>query len=508
MEQNRRKIVVIGSGIAGLCAAVYALKCGYEVEVLEMNDMAGGLAMSWRRGPYRFETCLHWLVGSNPHGEFHRQWKEVFDIDKLTFVNPHEFVRIETEDGDSLRMYTNADMLEAELVRRAPEDIDAISDFLHSVRALRKFRMLDPSEGLAGNWLNMLRDLPVFPRLLKLGKVSGKQYGGRFADPLLRSFFSTGDVGKLTAIAMVLSLAWMNEQNAGYCIGGSQAMIRLITEKIAELGGRIRYKARVERILVEDDTAVGVQLANGEIVPADWVISAADGHATIFEMLGGRYVDQTIRNIYENRHTFASYLQVSLGIAMNLSDQPHMVSRVLKQPIQIDPETSTSQIAFRFFHFDPTFAPPGKIAVTSILPTRNFQYWIDLRANDPDRYRAEKHRVAEAVIEVLERRIPGVRQAIEVTDVSTPASVMRYTGNWKAAQEGWLFEPGDGFKPLPNTLPGLRRFMMIGQWVMPGGGLPSGPMTARPAIKTICKQDHVPFTVTAAAAPKLQPVGV
>ena len=77
MKQNGKKIVIIGGGIAGLCAAVYALKCGYQVEVLEMHDMAGGLAMSWRRGPYTFETCLHWLIGSSPHGDFHAQWQEI-----------------------------------------------------------------------------------------------------------------------------------------------------------------------------------------------------------------------------------------------------------------------------------------------------------------------------------------------------------------------------------------------------------------------------------------------
>src|SRR5271157_5659997 len=102
MRQNGRKIVIIGGGIAGLSAAVYALKCGYEVEVLEMHDMAGGLAMSWRRGSYTFETCLHWLIGSKLGGDFHAQWQEVFDIDKLTFINPEEFVRIETGSGDNL----------------------------------------------------------------------------------------------------------------------------------------------------------------------------------------------------------------------------------------------------------------------------------------------------------------------------------------------------------------------------------------------------------------------
>lgn len=495
MKRNGKRIVIIGGGIAGLCAAVYALKSGYEVEVLEMHDMAGGLAMSWRRGAYTFETCLHWLIGSKPGGEFNEAWKEVCDIDKLTFINPHEFVRIETEDGDTLHLYTNTDLLEAELLRHAPQDIDAIRDFAHSVRVLAKFRLLDPSGGLATNWLNLLRDLPVLPVLNKLGKMNGEEYGSRFSDPLLRSFFSAGDVGKLTAIAMVLSLSWMNEQNAGYCIGGSQALIRLIQEKIAELGGTIRFNAKVERILVDHDTAVGVQLTGGEAISADWIISAADGHATIFDMLGGRYIDDTIRSIYSDRQTFASYLQVSLGIAMNLSDQPPMLTRILDTPIRIDPETEQKNVGFRFFHFDPTFAPPGRTAVTTVLPTRNYKFWDNLRREDPNRYYAEKRRIADAVIDVLERRIPGVRKAVEITDVSTPATVIRYTGNWKGSQEGWLMPPGAGFRPFPNTLPGLKQFMLIGQWIMPGGGLPSGPMTAKPAIKAICKHDHMPFNL-------------
>ncbi len=495
MKSNGKQIVIVGGGIAGLCAAVYALRCGYKVQVLEMHDMAGGLAMSWRRGPYTFETCLHWLIGSNPHGEFHEQWQEVFDIDRLQFINPHEFVRIEAEDGDELRIYTNADMLEAELLRRAPQDAPAIYDLIHSMRTLAKFKMLDPAGGIGDNWLHLLQDVPILPLLRKLGKMSGEEYGARFADPLLRRFFSVGDVGKLSAIAMVLSLGWMNDNNAGYCIGGAQAIIRLIEEKIRGLGGSIRYKARVERIIVENDTAVGVELDSGETIKADWVISAADGHATIFDMLSARYVDASLLQTYQDRPTFASYLQVSLGVAMDLSDQPPMLTRLLQQPIQVDPETEHAQVGFRIFNFDPTFAPPGKTAVTSILPTRNHRYWTGLRQHDPARYRLEKQRLADFVINVLERRLPGLREAIEVIDVSTPASVIRYTGNWKGSQEGWLVEPGAGFKMLPNTLPGLHRFLMVGQWVMPGGGLPSGPITAKPAVKAICKQDHVPFVL-------------
>ena len=109
---------------------------------------------------------------------------------------------------------------------------------------------------------------------------------------------------------------------------------------------------------------------------------------------------------------------------------------------------------------------------------------------------------------MLEKRIPGLRAAIETVDVSTPASVFRYTGNWQGTMEGWLPEPGSGFRSLPNTLPGLDRFIMVGQWVMPGGGLPCGPMTARPAIKAICKHDHVPFDLHPEPSHAEEPVAV
>jgi phytoene dehydrogenase-like protein len=261
----------------------------------------------------------------------------------------------------------------------------------------------------------------------------------------------------------------------------------------------LRLCARVERILVEQDAAVGVQLAGGEIIRADWVISAADAHATIYDLLGGKNVDEVTEEIFRTLTPFASYLQVSFGVARDLSAQPSFVTRVLDPPQAVDPETTLSALSLRFFHFDPTFALAGKTAVTCFLPTRNFAFWVDLQRNDPVSYQAEKRRVAEAVIAIVEKMVPDFRKAIETTDVSTPATVIRYTGNWQGSMQGWLLTPGMGFKPLRNTLPGLRRFLMAGHWVMPGGGLPSGLMTARLAVRTLCKEDRIPFPPAPAA---------
>lgn len=494
MKQDVKKIVVVGGGIAGLCTAVYAQECGYQAEVLEMHDIAGGLATSWRRDNYTFETCLHWLWGSNPASPMHSHWLEVCDIDKLTFVDHEELGHVEKEDGTSLGIYTNVDRFETALLKHAPQDAKAIRGFTSAIRRFGRFRMPDQRANWATNLFTLIRDVPYMPLLRDLSGMSCKEYGERFTDPLLKAFFGTGEMGQLSAVALFFSLAWMNQHDAAYAIGGAQALIRLIEERLVSQGGQVRFGARVERILVEDNAAVGVQLADGETIAADWVISAADGHATIFNLLGGKYAGKSTKKTYDEMQTFPSYLQVSLGVAMDLTGQPASVTRLLDSPLHLDPGTELSQAAFRIFNFDPTFAPAGKTAVTCFLPTRNFEYWVQLKQQDPDHYRAEKQRIAEAVIEILEKRIPGLRDVIEVTDVSTPATIIRYTGNWKGSMEGWFITPGTRFRPLPNSLPGLRQFMMVGQWIMPGGGLPSGPMTARPAIQAICKQDRVPFT--------------
>jgi phytoene dehydrogenase-like protein len=494
MPTESKKILIIGGGIAGLSAAVYARQCGYQAEVIEMNDVPGGLAMSWRRGVYTFETCLHWLAGSRSGAEFHNYWQELFDVSELRFVDHDEMVRIETEKGDSLSVSTDLTRLEATLLERSPADATAIRAFIADARRLTGFRTFLSSQGFAAKTAVLLHDLPILPTLGRLNKVTCEQYGARFQDPLLRAFFGSGQLARLSAIALVWSLAWMSDRNAGYAIGGSQSIIRPIERRIKELGGTIRYGARVERILVEDGAAVGVQLASGETLRGDWVISAADGHTTLSEMLGGAFTSPRLKAAYEKNPLFPSYLQVSLGVAMDLGNLPHHLTRILDSGLFVDPETTLDQLTFRIFHFDPTFAPPGKTAVTCFLPTSNYACWRDLRKNDFLAYRSEKHRVSEAVIEVLQRRVPGLRTAVETVDVSTPATVLRYTGNWKGSMEGWLLAPGVGLSSLPTKLPGLRRFRMVGQWVSPGGGLPCGPITARSALKEICREDHVPFT--------------
>lgn len=487
-----RKVLIVGGGIAGLCAGVYALRSGYDVELVEMHERLGGLATSWRREGYTFETCLHWLLGSNPERRMHAHWREVFDIDRLHFVHPAEYVRFETETGDRLIIYSDPDLLEAELLRVSPEDATESRRFITAVREFRDIEIPEPPESVK-DWLGLIAALPRLPAVHHWAGISLEDYGRNFKHPLLKRFFGGAESGHLSVIAIILTLAWMGRGDAGYPIGGSQAVIQGVAEAFRQLDGRLRLSSRVGEILVDGETATGVRLSSGEVIASDWVISAADGHATIYDLLQGRFRDEAIDNAYRTFEPFPSYAQVSLGIARSLSAEPGFVTQVLNASLQIDPSTVLDQISFRVFNYDPTFAPSGRTAVTTVLPTRNFAYWTDLRQNNPTGYQAQKKRLAEAVISILSRRIPGIEQAVEVIDISTPATVIRYTNNWQGSMEGWLMTPLTGLRRLPVSLPGLKRFLMAGQWVAPGGGLPGGLMSARATVRALCHLDHHTF---------------
>jgi len=88
---------------------------------------------------------------------------------------------------------------------------------------------------------------------------------------------------------------------------------------------------------------------------------------------------------------------------------------------------------------------------------------------------------------------------VEVTDVATPLTFERYTGNWKGSFEGWIITPENAYtmtKPMPQMVPGLKNVYMCGQWVEPGGGLPTSIMSAKRLLKTICKEDGRKFRST------------
>jgi phytoene dehydrogenase-like protein len=304
----------------------------------------------------------------------------------------------------------------------------------------------------------------------------------------------------------------MHIRTAGWPAGGSLELARAIERRYRELGGEVHYRSRVDDILVEagsmgdrgaspeqrrgKNRATGVRLADGSVHRADVVVSAADGYATIFHMLEGRYTDEQIRSYYAREPEPDGYaVHVSLGVARDLSHEPHTIVLLLDEPITAAGQTH-ERLTVEHFCFDPAMAPPNKSTVKVYLESA-YDYWKDLYA-ERERYRAEKEQVASAVIEQLEHRFPGLREQIEMVDVATPVTTERFTGNRRGTQ-AWLPEKGAMrvlLKGMSRTLPGLEGFYMVGQWAGAMGGLPTVAAMGRNLVRLLCKRDGRPFATT------------
>jgi len=497
-----KKVHIIGAGIAGLSAGCYLQMNGYDTEIFELHKVPGGLCTAWKRKDFTFDTCVHWLVGSNPSDPFYSLWSELVDMKTLRFVNHDEYIRVEDGKGGCIRVFADVDRMEKEMTEKAPEDAKAIHEFAKAVRKFTGFQMpvekapetfsLRDGLGLA------FRMLPYYPAMRKWIGISAREYAARCQNPLLRKTFELMFMPEMSVFFLIMTMAWFHRKSAGYPVGGSLPFARRIEKRYLDLGGRIHYGARVEKIIVENDSAAGLLLDNGKIRKADEVISAADGHATVFEMLGGKYADNGLRRSFESMKPFPSYLQVSLGAGRTFEGSPKSLYFPLEERLRVDPETEKDTIGVNIYHDDPTLAPRGKTVLTVLLTTGNHVYWTDLRKKNPAQYKAEKDRIGRAVIGALERRFGDFASRVEEMDVSTPATVIRYTNNWKGSFEGWLMTPEVGFRQLKMSLKGLSHFHMIGQWISPGGGLPSGILTGRNVAQILCKKDGKPFITSKA----------
>ncbi len=491
------KTLIIGGGIAGLSAGAFLQMNGFETQIFELNTSPGGLCTAWQNQGYQVDFCVHWLMGSGPATSIHDRWNELINLSDMDIVNYEVYARVENENGDYIDLYTNIDQLENELLTKAPEDEKEIRKF---VKTLRKLSNFDSDTELAmqvaplGYKLKqMFKMLPFIPLMGKYMKLTCAEYAMRFSNPLLRKAIHNLFEPGMSVVFAMMMLAFMHNKAAGYPIGGSRALSESIADRYLRLGGKIHYGSKVTRILVEKNRTVGIQLENGAIHKGDFVVSAADGYSTLFEMLEGQYVDPPFARFYENQKTFPSLVFVALGINRDLSEWPSNLLFPLKEPVFIDPQTTVAALYARIHHFDPTLAPEGKTLVSTMLQTYAYDYWVDLYGADREKYDHEKQRIAQAFIQALEDRFGNIAGSVEMIDVSTPVTIISYTNNWKGSFEGWQITPETGWGQLPYQLKSLSNFYMCGHWVAVGGGLPPAMMSGRTVAQMICKKVGRPF---------------
>lgn len=493
-----KTIIIIGAGIAGLSAGCYARMNGFKTTIFELHDLPGGLCTAWERKDYIFDGCIHYLFGSGEGQPFNAMWRELGAAQDRQMINHDEYQRI-TDGEHTLIVYTDPARLQDHMCQLSPEDAPLIQSFCKGIQQFTRFDMSamyrKPKPLMNSlDWRDYgMTMMPFMLPMLKWATVSSVQFARRFKDPFLqqavRQMFSWDEAPVMMGMSL---LAYMHTGNAGFPAGGSLAFARAIEKRFLDLGGEIYYKGQVEKILVENNRAVGVRLYNDEIYKADYVISACDGRGTIFDMLGGAYTNRAVERMYDGHMATHSMMQISLGVDRDMSAEPHWVTHLLQKPVLVAGEPR-SELGIKHYCFDPSLAPQGKSVVELIIRTQ-YAYWQ--RIYGRRLYDEEQRQVSGIILDYLEQLYPGIRAQIEFVDEATPLSYERYTGNWLGSTCGWLMTKETMpmlIRGVSKTLPGLSHFYMAGQWVEPGGSVPLAAASGKNAVHLICAVERMQF---------------
>jgi phytoene dehydrogenase-like protein len=470
---------------------------GYKTKIFEMGNKPGGVCVAWKRKDYIFDYAVHNVFGVTTNPEikniYTQLWQELGALKDTPTYQFEEYVQVEDVNGKTLTLYTDLDKLEAHLKQLSPADSKVIEEFVGAARKIGGHDLFDAMLGGVGAKIKML---PMMSLLMKFGKITIKEYAERFSDPFLRKAIPTiqYDISEVPTLVPLLFLSTQSNGDAGWPIGGSNALSGNITKRYLELGGEVAYNKKVAKILVKNGTAVGVQLEDGTEHFADRVVSNADGYQTIYTLLEGKYTTNAIEaylKAYPKMQSFG--LEVWYGVKMELPNEPHAIVRFLEQPITVE-GIPRDRLDIEVFNFDPTMAPKGKTVVKVVMES-NYDYWKALSA-DPEAYKKEKQKIADQFAVELEKRFPTFQSKIEAVDVATPLTAERWTGLYRGCQ-AWpipeKYQKEINKNGLFKTLPGLANFYGVGQWA--GGilGLSTVSLMGRDIIKTFCKLDGKKF---------------
>ena len=483
--------------MGGMAAGIYGQINGYETQIFEMHIKPGGQCTSWKRKGYTFDPCIHHFFGCKPGTRVYRMWHELGALPR-ELVTMEACTAVASPDGKMFVDYYDPERLRETLLNLSPADSKMIEQYIEAIKVFSNEKTNDAMD--SGSVWKMITVLPAMLSVRKWLKMAMHTFAERFSDPFLRKAFAL-----LIYANPDGPLPFHLARHAGglsgdiqWPIGGAGEFAKSIEKRYLALGGNVHYRSRIEEILVENDKAVGIKLADGSEYRADIVISDADGRKTILDMLHGKYVNETVRAYCApNSDETPFAIDVFLGINRDLSGEPSSLVLLLDPPVTIA-NHKYEDIEAQLYGFDNTMAPVGKGTIKVEL-TASYAYWKQLYDDNKEEYKLQKQKVAEQVIEILESHFLGIRDQVEVIDVCTLMTWERYMGG----TQGWFNFPNRKLdftmkedlsdKRFNTTLPGLSSFYFVGVWATAMGSLAHNANSGKMIIRRICKKDGKRF---------------
>lgn len=486
----KKKIIIIGGGIAGLSAGIYGQKQGFETEIYEKHLIAGGQCTGWDRKGCHIDNCIHWLTGTRKGTKLYQMWEEVGALGENVPVIQSDFFYTAEAGGDRITLWKDLEKTKAQMLALSPEDKDEINKFIEITRLAETMEM--PTDkpmdqmNLIDNIKLMMSMADMGKVMKEVGKISLEDYGKRFKHPLLQKMMMDYMPKEYLAYAFIVSYATFTSGNGGIPAEGSVAMVQRMLDCYQKAGGKLYTHAEVKKVMVTGKKAEGILLEDGSQRKGDFIICACDTDYTFHQLLGMDYMDRKFKEAYRDREAnpILSGFHVAFSVDGSMEELAGTLFFDCKEILA--GRQKINRISVKNYNYDKAIVPDGKTVLqTQIMQSdEDYEYWKKL-ALDKESYQKEKIHIANQLLDRLETRFPSCKGKIHIIDIWTPVTYHRYLNSYHGAYMSFCTTKKSKYTSFRGDIKGLSNVMLAGQWLMPPGGLPGALVTGKFAVQRI-----------------------
>ncbi len=474
-------VIIVGSGIGGLSCGALLAKSGYRVLVLEKHYCVGGYCTSFKRKGFTFNAGVADISGLWEKGpvrylmeDLGLDWRESFVKNSSMYIVGNQ------------KLITTGSL--SELISRLqglfPNEAENIQKFFdyaskaysETYQETEYYGAPLPAELIVkAMGPKALSDFPrKHPHFYSwMSKTFKEVLDEYFRDENLKKFMTAllGYIGtppEETSALSALTASISYYIHGGYFPkGGAQRFADTLRECIEKHGGVVLLKHRVDEILVEDGTVRGVKVGR-KVFKSPVVVANVNAKTLFLELIQSKYLDPNFLSYIKGLKMSLSVLLVSLGVDMDLSSYPTLIHNL--------DEGYGVVIAS---NADPDMAPPDM----SSLSIMTFANYYDFPPRGTKEYLEKKEKLANQLVEKVEKLIPGLKEHIVVQDVATPKTFEYYTG----MPEGAIYSFDQSIKTKrPYFKTPIRGLYLAGASTFPGGGIEAVVISGR-----ICANDII-----------------